>query len=146
MGCGCQGGFGGGAAGPATDGGGWIKKSFTYLDFAAAATINSITLYPLLAREVFSGYLVRVTTPFSGPGIDGYWLEAGLVGDLARYAPLFNSFTGAPETIQENQVLSIRSYTAAVNLIISAVSHGANLNAATAGAVDVDLYISRVPA
>lgn len=116
----------------------WTKYTFTFSDFSTAATTNSITLFSLRAGGVIHAVKIKHSTAFSGGAIASYTVEAGIAGNTTKYAPAFDVFqaTGATTYAITNDGFG-ESHTASTTIQITATSTGANLDAATAGSVDV---------
>ncbi len=117
------------------------KVDLIYLDFAIAATSNTINLgFSLPAKGIITMTTLQTTSFFSGGLISAYTLELGLTGSTDKYLFAQDVFTDAatPEVVQLSTALE--SMSAATVLKITARSTGANLNAATAGAVSIWIY------
>ncbi len=121
----------------------WFDYNFTHTDFQAAALTNDVLLYTLPAAYVLHGYRLKTSVAFAGTGITQYQLSMGIVGDLEKYAPLFDVDDAVSAyTYQLLALFNAESYTAGTALRMQAVSVGANLNQSTAGTCLVQLLIS----
>jgi hypothetical protein len=124
----------------------WFNFTVTYLNLAAANmnSVNAYILYSLPLRGVIQATKVRVTTPFTGPGLTAYAVAMGfsvVPDELGAYydvrtAPGFSDCQLTP-------VLATLDQTGgASSVYMNAQSLGANLNAATAGSLVASLLVS----
>lgn len=128
------------------DGMAWQSYTFSYTDLAAAATSNSITLAPLLAKQALHAVVIKHSASFTGGAIATYRVSVGVAGAPERYASLFNVFQAPGNSVaQFSSSGNVENFASNVNLTLNAVSTGANLNAATAGSVTVWLLTSVLP-
>lgn len=119
----------------------WSKiATIGFADLSAAALTNDIELYELQAKEFIHSVLIVPTVAFSGGAVASFTLSVGIGGNLTKYHTAQNAFTGFVVTAQENSNF-LESLTTTTSIRIAAVATGANLNALTAGSVDV--YLSR---
>jgi len=122
----------------------WIKVAKTYADFSSAAATNTITLLTLPPGGVVHGVKIKQSTAFGGGGITAYTISAGTNDTTAKYASPFNVFqTAADDTFQISSGLFSENHGADTAIKLTAACAGANLNAATVGAVDVWILVSR---
>lgn len=128
------------------DGMAWQSYTFSYSDLAAAALSNSITLAALPAKTVLHAVCVKHSASFTGGAIATYRVSVGVTGAPARYASLFDVFQAPGNAIaQFSATGNVENFASSTNLLLTAVSTGANLNAATAGSVTVWLLTSVLP-
>lgn len=129
----------------------WTKVQKTHTDLQTAATTNDIAIYSLAAKEVLHSVVIKTTTAFAGTGIVGYVLDIGKTGDLTRYLTNYNGMTAVSDTNfgVGNGVISAlprpEDFGSATSVRLKATSTGANLNASTAGALDIYLLTSTLP-
>lgn len=124
----------------------WIKVTKVFGDFATAGITNSITIYALTAKQYIHDVKVVPTTAFSGGIIATYTISVGIGGSLVKYAAAVDCFTGNTSTnLVHTPLAGLESLSGSTNILATAVSTVANLNAATAGAVTFYLLISTVP-
>lgn len=122
----------------------WTKYTKAYTDFSTAAVTNSVDLFTLQAKEVIHMIQIVPTVAFAGGLIATYTVSVGIVGVLAKYAIAANAFTGFTlPTINALPGLESTSGTTAIKA--TAVSTVGNLNAATAGSVDIYVLKSTLP-
>jgi hypothetical protein len=120
-----------------------FKHTKTYADLSAAGLTNNITLFTLGAGQVIHMAKIKHSISFGGGAIASYTISLGIATELAKYATAFNVFQAvAGDTMQLTELPATENHDAAVAVKIAAVSTGANLNAATAGSVDVWFWIS----
>ena len=121
----------------------WVKITKTFSDFSTAALTNSITIYSLPAKAIIHSVQLNAPTLFSGGTIAAYTISIGINGTLTKYAAATNVFTGA--TLQPpSAIVGVENMSSATNILATAISTVGNLNAATAGSVDIYLLISRL--
>ena len=119
------------------------KHTKTYADLATAGVTNNITLFSLGAGQVIHKVKIKHSIAFAGGALASYTISLGITGELAKYATAFNVFQAAAgTTMQLSEGPWTEDHGAAVDVKIAAVSTGANLDAATAGSVDVWFWIS----
>jgi hypothetical protein len=86
---------------------------------------------------------IKHSAAFTGGLISAYTVSVGIVGNLVKYAPAFNVFQAPGNTVQQiSSTVGTENHGAATSIRLAAVSIGANLNAATTGAVDVWALVS----
>ena len=122
----------------------WRKYTFDYDDFSTASTNNDIALFTLPAKGYIDDIVITNTTSFSGGSISAYTLSVGISGNLDDLKSAFDVFqtSGAVDSSKIGKIYSTSSTT---SIRLAAISTGANLNAATAGSVDVWVKYSVLP-
>lgn len=121
----------------------WIKITKTFSDFSIAGLTNDIEIFSLPAKGVIHSVQIIPTTAFSGGIIATYTVSVGIAGNLAKYAVATNVFTGFTLPVI-SAVPGIESSSGATSIRSQAISTVGNLNAATAGSVDIYLLISNL--
>ena len=122
----------------------WTKYTVVYTDLSTAATTNNITLFTLPAAGIIHGVKIKHSTSFTGGSISAYTVSVGITGNLTKYASAFDVFqAAASNTFQLTNVLNSEDHASTTAIKIAATSTGANLNAATAGSVDVWVLASQ---
>jgi hypothetical protein len=125
----------------------WQKYTLSHTNFQTAALTNSITLVSLPAKTVVYDVIVKHSTVFAGTA--SYTLSVGITGTLAKYTAAFNVQQAVSNTafatIANTLVPQVESFTAAVNLLVTATSTTQNLSSSTAGAVDIWVLTSTLP-
>ena len=119
-----------------------IKVTKTYAQLAAAALTNDIEVYSLPAGCRIESVTIDPTVAFTGGAIAAYTLSVGITGNLTKFAAAFSVFTTGSQ--QDSNNFSVESWTAATSIRLAAISVGANLNAATAGSVDIYIGVAQV--
>jgi len=124
----------------------WQKISVTYQTFSAAATSNNSTIITLPAGTVVEGVVVKHNQAFTGGSISAYTLEVGYGLTTTRLAPSTSVF-GAPSgsTSLASNVLDVPDFDNPTQIIVTARSLGANLNAATQGVADIYIKTGDLP-
>lgn len=131
----------GASAGPS-----WAKYTFTHTAFQTAATTNTITLFSLPAKNMIHQVIIKHSTAFAGTSITAYTINVGDAGNSTRFAQPFNVLQVVGDTARSiTQVDDIESFVGDTPIQITATSTGANLNASTAGSVDVWVLASILP-
>jgi hypothetical protein len=122
----------------------WIKISLSYTHFSTGGLTKTIDLYELPAGGVVEDVKIRHSASFTGGTISAYTIQVGILGTLNKYLSAFNVFQAPSGTAfafggvkgSENQLTPTM-------LKVTATSTTANLDAATTGAVDIWLKVSR---
>lgn len=119
----------------------WRLYAKTYANLSAASLTNDIELFSLPAKGVIHGVQMVPTVAFSGGLIATYTLSVGISGNLVKYCTAINGFTGF--SFSQPQFLGgAESMSIATSIRLAAISTVGLLNAATAGAVDVQVWWS----
>lgn len=126
----------------------WIKVTKGYADLTDTDTVNDIEVYSLPAKGMFHYGIVKTTQSFSGGTIASYNLALGITGSLTRYLSVYDAFASVSNTNFARSTTNIpdfQNFGSATSIRLQATSSGGNLNAATAGSVDIYLLISVLP-
>lgn len=124
----------------------WTKYTKTFTNLSAAALTNDIELFQLAAKEMIHAVLIKASTAFSGGTIATYTVSVGPTGTLAKYGIALDVKQATGATVFGMNLLpGIESFSGATSIRIAAISTIANLNAATAGSVDVFVLKSTLP-
>ncbi len=116
----------------------------TYSDFATAGLTSSIALFNLAAAGIIHGVKIKHSIAFAGGAIATYTVSVGIVGTVAKYAAAYDVFQAVSGTaFQLSTTVGSESHTAGTSIIATATSTVANLDQATAGAVDIWALLSR---
>ena len=116
----------------------WRKYTKGFGDLAKNATSNDIELVELPAAAVIHAVKIKHSAAFTGGIISAYTLSVGIAGVLAKYAPAFDVFQAPGNAVQQlTEIAGTENHAAVTSLRLAAVCVGADLDAATAGAVDV---------
>lgn len=114
------------------------KFTATHTQLQAAGLANNITLFTLPAGAILEDVKIKHSTAFAGAGITAYTVSVGITGNLAKYASAFDVLQAvAATTMQVSSGTFTESHTATTAVKIAAESLGGNLDASTAGSVDV---------
>lgn len=124
----------------------WVKVTKAYTDFSTAGVTNDISIYTLQAKEYISDVKIIPTTAFSGGTIATYTISVGIAGLLTKYAIATNVFTGNTTLgAVHTPLIGLESISTTTDIRAQAVSTVGNLNAATAGSVDIYLLVATLP-
>lgn len=124
----------------------WVKVgvALSHVAFQTAGTTQSITLFTLPAAGTIHAVKIKHSTAFVGGAITAYTLSVGIAGTLAKYATAFDVFQAVSNTaFQTTGVTGAENNSAGTAILITATSTTANLNASTAGIVDVWALLSK---
>lgn len=111
--------------------------------FSAAATTNSIQIFSLPAAAIIHGIKIQHTAAFSGGSISAYTIAVGDSVTPTLYASAFNVHQAPGASVyQLSSDFGGESMVAATSIYATATSTGANLSAATAGAVSIWALLS----
>ena len=125
-----------------------IKVTKSYTDFSTAGTSNAIEAFSLPAGCVLLKAKIKHSTSFRGGAIGSYTIALGLAGNTTKYMAGFNVFQNVANTTLQFTLDSTSSLPdgpdqgSATSIKATAQSTGANLNAATQGAVDIWLLVA----
>lgn len=129
---------------------GWTKVTKTYADLATAGTSNAIEVYSLPAKGAVHAAYLKTTTAFGGGGILTYTLGLGVTAaSYTDWIAGYNAMTAPSDTNFAADVMTpeptVKNFGSATSIKLAADSMGANLNAATAGVVEIYLFLSQLP-
>ncbi len=119
----------------------WIKITKLFSDFSTAGLTNSINIFSLPAKGVIHAVFLNPTTLFSGGIIASYTISVGISGTPAKYNAAANVFTGAGLPTPTAGIF-VENMSGSTNIQATSISTVGNLNAATAGSVDIYILIS----
>lgn len=125
----------------------WVRVTpqggATFTTFAAAALTNSVALFFLPPSAIIHGIKISPTASFTGGSIATYTVSVGDGATPALYASAFDVHQApGADVYQLSSNFGGESMVAATQIYATATSTVANLNAATAGAVDIFAYLS----
>jgi len=118
----------------------WRKYTVGYADLAAASTTNDVELFTLPAAGVVHAVKMKHSTAFEGGAISAYTVSVGIEGTLAKYAAAFDVFQAVDNTtfaVSDAELAGESHVPAGTSVRAAATATGADLDAATAGSVDV---------
>ena len=118
----------------------WVKvgNALSHTAFQTGATSVSNTLFSLIAGGIIEAIKIKHSTAFAGASITAYTIEVGISGTTEKYAQAFDVLQAVGATVfQLTEGVGSESHGAAVNILVTARSTGANLSASTAGVVDI---------
>lgn len=121
----------------------WVKVTLAFGAFSAAALTANANLYSLPAGGVLHAVKIKQSASFTGGAVASCTVSVGIAGNVSKYASAFDVFQApASNTFQVTGTVGGEDQASAAQLTATATSTGANLNALTAGSVDVWLLIS----
>jgi len=124
----------------------WVKVSVNYAQLAAAAATNSYDIMQVGEGRVIQGVIVKHSAAFAGGDLSAYTVEIGVTGETDKFASAFDVFQAPGNTVgQVSSVLSVENFVGAVTLYATATAVGDDLDAATAGSVDIWVLIATLP-
>ena len=124
----------------------WTKYTFSHTALQTAATTNDIQLFLLPIKGMIQQIVIKHSTPFTGTGFSAYTLSVGISTNFTKYAAAFNVFQATSDTARSiTQADDIESFSGTTSIRLRATSTGGNLNASTAGSVDIWVLSSVLP-
>ena len=122
----------------------WRSFTVGYAALSAAALTNTIELMSLAAGEMIHNVVISHTASFTGGAISAYTVGVGIIGTLTKYANNFDVFQAPASNLgQVSATAGMEDKVSATSIKITATSVGANLNAATAGSVQIRVLVSK---
>jgi hypothetical protein len=118
----------------------WQEFLYSYTDFSTGALINTLNVVTLVGKTI-SQARIKHSTAFAGAGITDYNIRLGIAGELDRYLTDFDVMQAVSTSAKKRSILNLEED---VTVQITAESVGANLNAATAGNVSIQLLLTEV--
>jgi hypothetical protein len=123
----------------------WIAiANLTFADFTAAAASQQIPVFNLAPHGIIQGMKIRHTTPFAGGSLSAFTVSVGDLGTVDLFASAFDVFQATGSRVYQ---LSSNFYaednTSPTCLYVNAIATGGNVNAATAGAVNIWALLSK---
>lgn len=117
----------------------WNGVSIPYTSFSTAGTSFAYTGFTLPAGYVLSGLIIKHSVAFAGTSITAVTANIGITGDDAKFVNAFDVYQTVSDTaFVYNVPFYLASWANTKNIIITLNSVGGNLNALTAG--NIDLY------
>jgi hypothetical protein len=127
----------------------WYKVAgISRTDFSTAGTTRTITAVVLPAKGIVHEAVIKSTAAFTGGAITAYKIDLKISGNTV--IGLYDAFAAPGNTNFGNDDESSIylgkpwNFGATVNIDLTATSTGANLSAATAGALDLYLEMSKL--
>lgn len=117
----------------------WKKFTVTYAQLATAGLTNDIQLFILPGAGIIERTMIKHSVAFAGGAISAYTISIGIAANLVKYAAAFNIFQAVADgTFQLTSTAGCETFAAAgTSIRVKATSTTANLDAATAGSVDI---------
>lgn len=125
----------------------WVKVTKTYTSLSTAGLTNDIEVFSLPAGWAVHGATLKHSTPFTGGTIATYTTSVGPTGALAKYVAASDVLQAAGATVSGVSLLTtfvVENWSSTTSIRLAAISTVGNLNAATAGSVDVYLLVGPV--
>lgn len=129
----------------------WTKYTFTHTDLSAANTVKNVTAFTLAAKQGILQIVAKSTIAFAGGSISAYSVSVGITS--TSFNDYINAYDvhAAVSNTNFNMSYPGSTYNGLVNfggstaVTIQAASTGANLDAATAGSVDIYVLTTTLP-
>lgn len=126
----------------------WFRYEKLFSDFATAGLSSSIKLLDLDPAGLIHAIKVKHSQAFAGGAIATYTVKVGIAGTLDKYCAAVNVFDAPGDANYDVNLPAAgkptgESHTVATEILITADATGANLDAATAGAVELWVQMSR---
>jgi hypothetical protein len=117
----------------------WRKYTVTYEDIAVAAGSTNVELFTLPGGGVIHAVKLKHSEAFAGGTISALTVSVGVAAELDRYATAFDVFQAIGDTVfAVSDTVGGESFDAAgTSIRLGAAATGDDLDAATAGSVDV---------
>lgn len=116
----------------------WQKKVISYTDLQTGSTSNTAAILSLPPGAVLTGLFIKHATAFAGTLITDVVANIGIASDHARFIENFDILQSVSDTAFDNVILNyLNSWASSTNIVLQAISTGANLSALTAGSVTV---------
>ena len=120
----------------------WRKYTVGYADLQAAALSKAFNIIQLPAKSVIHGAVISIDTAFAGTSISAMTISVGKTGTVTAYIGATNSLaTGRATT----STVAFESASATTQVLVNAISTGANLSALTQGSASVWVCHSVLP-
>ncbi len=116
----------------------WFKVVLSALDFTAAASSQSLTLFQLPAGGVIEMIKAKHSEAFAGGAISAYTIELGITGTPKKYMSPFDVFSAPAAT---NHRVSTsgdeESHDELTDILVTGEATGGNVDDAMAGTVEI---------
>lgn len=125
----------------------WRQFTLTHADFQEAGLEKTIELFSLPAGSIPHGVKIKHSVAFSGGAIATYTIQVGITGTLNKYLSAFNVHQAPGDAAKALQFVALASLneespSAATSIKVTATSTVADLDASTAGSVDIWVWTS----
>jgi len=123
----------------------WIERTYVFGDFSAAGLTLDFELFDLQGGEKIHGIFLIHTSSFIGGTISAVTMSVGIAGNLVKYAPAFDVFQAAGNTVfQDSEITGVEDFGSSTSIRLAATSVGANLDQLTQGVLEVRLLVSKI--
>lgn len=123
----------------------WVKSSIAYTDFAGFGSTATLFLYNLPLGGVIHSAVIYPTVAFAGSSITGVTLSLGTFGLPRTIAPAFDvTATPSGDNFQITNVEQSYDMLNVTQILITGTATGATLNALSAGAADIYLFVTQI--
>ena len=123
---------------------GWVNYSLTDADLTAAATSQEITLFTSTGSQVIEGVIIKHPTSFTGGGCSAVTTSVGITGNTAKFAAAFDVFQAPGATVFQSSHQATPEFTSTA-VFARFDSTGCNVNALTAGDIDIWIKTASLP-
>lgn len=123
----------------------WVPiANLTFASFTAAAASQQIPVFNLEPHGIIQGVKIRHTTAFAGGAISAFTVSVGDLGTVDLFASAYNVYQATGSRVYQ---LSSNFYaednTSPTCLYVNAIATGDNVNAASAGVVNIWALLSK---
>lgn len=123
---------------------GGLKVSKASGDLSDSDLEEDIEIFILPAGWKLMAILIKHETPWSGPGITNVQVEAGIAGELDRYADAHDiDQASGDQVFSDNDLGAIENWSNPTSIRANFRTEGANIDQLNAG--DIDFYIFAQP-
>ena len=120
---------------------GGVKVSKSFDDLSDADLEEDIEIFSLPAGWKLIAILIKHEDAWSGPGINNVEVEAGIAGELDRYADAHDIDQAPGDTIfSDNDLGAIENWSNATSIRANFRTVGANIDQLDAGTVDFYIF------
>lgn len=113
-----------------------IQETLSYGDFSVAGLTKTVTVHTLAANRTLFSILIKHNQAFAGGLISAVSLNVGILADDDKFITSFDVFQAVSADAQDS-TLTVYYPGVATAITVTATAVGANLNALTAGSVDL---------
>lgn len=124
------------------DSGALIKVTIPFNAIPAGASPVQVGLFTPPTKSIVYGSLIKHSVAFSGGGVTGMTVSIGTAGSAALYGAAFNVFqVVANNTFETTDIFTIDNWVVPGAIVATFTSTGAAPSAATAGSVDIYIWV-----
>jgi hypothetical protein len=116
-----------------------VGDALDYADFSDASIQKSVKLMTLSAKGVIHAVKIKHSTAFAGGAVSSVRLSVGVTTNMTKYAAAHDAMVAVSDTAftLASETKGETHESAGTDIYVTADAQGANLDALTAGVVDV---------